>query len=256
MEQVKASPQAHKALNYNKVSIDSGTIESIKWLAILLMTIDHINSYVILPLTGKPYVELFNMGRIAFPLFALVIAYNLARPRSNSDEKRAILSALKRLTIFGLIAVLPYYFATGGRTLPLNIMFTLALATALIYNLRIAADKESRIARYTLYLFTNVLLAISASFVEFSYYGVALIIAAWLFFRYSSSISLVMTLVLIFSLFAVNENHWALLAVPIFTLGYVIEAEIPRINKYAFYAYYPIHLAVIAITVAVYKAYL
>lgn len=256
MEPVRTSPDAPKAIYWDKASIDSGTIESLKWLAVLLMTIDHINSYFIFPLTGKPYVELFNMGRVAFPLFALVIAYNLARPRSNNDEKRAIVSALKRLTIFGVISMLPYYFATSGRTLPLNIMFTLALATALIYNLRIAADKESRFARYTLYFFTNMLFVIGASLVEFSFYGVSLIIAAWLFFRYSSSISLVMTVILTFSLYAVNESHWALLALPIFALGYVMEVKIPRINKYAFYAYYPLHLTVIAVAVALHKAYL
>lgn len=242
-------------ISWQNLKVNDGTIEAIKWLAVLLMTIDHINTFLILPLTGKPYEALFNMGRVAFPLFALVIAYNLARPRTNANERRAILNALLRLTLFGAIATLPYYFATSGRIIPLNIMYTLALGAALIYNLRVAADKESRLARYTLYFLTNLLFIALAAFGEFSFYGVALIVMAWLFFRYSSAIALMLTLTLILSLQTVNGTYWALAAIPVFALGYFVEVKIPRINKYAFYAYYPLHLGLIAAAVALHNLY-
>lgn len=240
-------------VSWHNLKIDNGTIEAIKWLAVIFMTIDHINSYFILPVTGKPYAELFYIGRLAFPLFALVIAYNLARPRTNENERRAMLNALARLTVFGAIATLPYYLATSGRIIPLNIMYTLALATALIYSLRVAADKESKLARYTLYLLTHLLFAALAAFGEFSFYGVALVVSAWLFFRYSSAFALIFSLILIFLLQTVNGTHWALASIPIFAFCYFVEVKIPRINKYVFYAYYPIHLGVIAAAVALHK---
>ncbi len=242
-------------MSWDSLRINDGTIEFIKWIAIACMTIDHINSYFIFPATGKPIVEMFNIGRLAFPLFALVIAYNLARPRSSESERQAIKGALLRLTLFGVIAAIPYFLATGGRTFPLNIMFTLALATAIIYSLRMAADQEKRLYRYTLYFFIHLLFVVTAGFVEFSFYGVGLIVSAWLLFRYSSALALVLATVLTYSLHAINGAHYALLALPIFALGYLVDVKIPRMNKYLFYIYYPAHLAVIALAVGVYKLY-
>lgn len=242
-------------MSWDNLRINDGTVEFIKWLAIAFMTIDHINSYFIFPVTGKPFVELFNIGRLAFPLFALVIAYNLARPRSSEGERQAIKSALLRLTLFGVISAIPYFLATGGRTLPLNIMFTLALATAIIYSLRIASDQEKRLHRYTLYFFIHLLFVVTAGFVEFSFYGVGLIVSAWLLFRYSSALALVFAVILTYSLHAINDTHFALLALPIFALGYFVDVKIPRMNKYLFYIYYPAHLTVIALAVGVYKLY-
>nr|WEG85486.1 trbP [Escherichia coli] len=56
--------------------IADGTIEALKWLALLAMTGDHVNKYLF---NGTlPY--LFEAGRLALPLFVFVLAYNLARP--------------------------------------------------------------------------------------------------------------------------------------------------------------------------------
>lgn len=242
-----------KTSKLDNISISDGTIEAIKWLAVLFMTIDHINSFLIYPITGTPYVEMFSVGRIAFPLFALVLAYNLARPRTEQAESKAIVNAMKRLFIFGLIATVPYYAATDGRTLPLNIMFTLAFATALIYCIRWSSQRQHWFLRYALYFIIHAVFAVGAALVEFSHYGVGLIIMAWLLFRHSSSIALIFTIVLTGSLFYINENLWALMALPIFALGYAVNIKMPRINKYAFYAYYPLHLAILPIIVLLYK---
>ena len=53
-----------------------GTIEGLKWLALVLMTGDHVNKY----LFNATLPVLFEAGRIALPLFVFVLAYNLARP--------------------------------------------------------------------------------------------------------------------------------------------------------------------------------
>jgi hypothetical protein len=43
---------------------------------------------------------------------------------------------------------------------------------------------------------------------------------------------------------AVNRNFWAMTAIPVIFLAPQIKLNIPRI-RYAFYIYYPAHLAVI-----------
>ncbi len=53
----------------------NGTVELLKWLALLFMTLDHFNKYVY---NGTiPY--LFEIGRLAMPLFSFAFAYNLKK---------------------------------------------------------------------------------------------------------------------------------------------------------------------------------
>jgi len=58
------------------VAVSDGTLEALKWLALLLMVADHTNKYLLHDASHT----LFNAGRIAMPLFVFVLAYNLARP--------------------------------------------------------------------------------------------------------------------------------------------------------------------------------
>jgi len=244
-----------KKEGWHELKLSDGSVEAIKWLAVLCMTIDHLNWFLLYPATGVLSPVLYNIGRVAFPLFALLIAYNLARPRTNDNERRALLSALKRLLIFGVLSIYPYYLASSGITVPLNIMFALGLSVGLIYCLRIGADKKNRLARYSIYFFTHAIFALLAGLVEYSHYGAALIVSAWLLFRYESAIALLATLTFVFSLQAINVTPWALAAIPIFILGSVVEIKLPRVNKYVFYAYYPLHLLFITGIAAAYKAF-
>ena len=53
------------------IVIADGALEALKWLGIVLMTIDHINKY----LNGGHSALMFDLGRIALPLFGFVLAY-------------------------------------------------------------------------------------------------------------------------------------------------------------------------------------
>ncbi len=64
------------SLSLPRLVIANGTIEALKWVALLLMTADHVNKY----LFNETLPFLFEAGRIAMPLFVFVLAYNLARP--------------------------------------------------------------------------------------------------------------------------------------------------------------------------------
>ena len=56
--------------------VADGTLEALKWLALVLMALDHTNKF----LFKEKLPVLFEMGRLAMPTFAFVLAYNLTRP--------------------------------------------------------------------------------------------------------------------------------------------------------------------------------
>ena len=108
------------------MSLADGTAEALKWLALVLMVLDHVNQY--LYHSALPWV--FPIARISFPLFGFVLAYNLARPETISNG--AAVRVMKRLAIFALIAAIPHSIL-DGRFFPMNILATLLVATGTVY---------------------------------------------------------------------------------------------------------------------------
>ena len=87
--------------------ISDGSLETLKWIALVLMTGDHVNKYLFnatLPL-------LFEAGRVALPLFVFVLAYNLARPDVMAREVYG--RTMKRLALFGAVASVPFILKTS-----------------------------------------------------------------------------------------------------------------------------------------------
>ena len=90
-----------------RLELSSGTLEALKWLALLLMTLDHVNKHLL----HASVPELFAVGRLALPLFGFVLGYNLARPgvlASGGYSRTA-----RRLAIFASLATIPF-IALGG----------------------------------------------------------------------------------------------------------------------------------------------
>ena len=112
-----------------RVELSDGAVETMKWLGLVLMTADHAQKYGLMPTVPGVY----EAGRMAFPLFGIVLAYNLARVQSH-DRARYV-RVLTRLLIYGAMASIPF-IALGGLGLgwwPLNCMFTLAVAAYIMY---------------------------------------------------------------------------------------------------------------------------
>lgn len=89
----------------------------LKFIAMFTMLIDHIG-YLFFP----TQIWLRVIGRIAFPIFAFLIARGY---RFTSDKKKYAI----RLLIFGFISQVPYHFFAPGKW---NIMFTLLIGLILI----------------------------------------------------------------------------------------------------------------------------
>ena len=108
------------------LELSSGSLEALKWLALLLMTLDHVNKYLL----HASVPELFAAGRLALPQFGFVLGYNLARPGAPASGGYS--RTARRLGIFGSIATIPV-IALGGLGWgwwPFNFMATLLVATS------------------------------------------------------------------------------------------------------------------------------
>ena len=209
-----------------RLFIADGTIEFLKWLGVVLMTVDHVNKY----LFNETSAAVFAAGRLAMPIFAFVLAYNLARP--DTQARGVYQRTSMRLIAFGLLAT-PAFVALGGLLAggyPLNIMFTLLTATAVMYLL----DRGAKLAAAAAFV-------VGGALVEFWWPAVGFALAIWLYARTPSWRSLVLGIACCASLQVINGNFWALASLPIFLATAQFDPVVPRL-RWAFYAYYPLHL--------------
>lgn len=214
--------------------LTSGTLEALKWLAVLSMTIEHVNRYLL----GNAYPVMYHMGRLAMPLFCLVLAYNLARPEAIAGH--AAVRVLQRLMLVAVPASLPYLelnFAYGG-WLPLNILFTLAAGTACVLLL----ERPTRLRQVAAIL----LFGAAGAVVDYGWAGLGLFVSSWYLFRSPSVFWGIALSGFLLWAGAQMQTQWGLVALPVFWLGFYVRVRLPRWRS-ALYYYYPIHFAVIAV---------
>lgn len=217
-----------------RIAIPDSAVEALKWLALVFMTIDHINSYLFDHGVGWMYA----VGRIAMPLFAAVLAYNLARP--GTLARGGYPRAIRHLLLFGVLAT-PQFIAGGGTgdpgsPLPLNILFLFAAAAGYAW----LVDRGTPMAisgAIGVFLIGGLL-------AEFWHPGLGLAVALWHYFRRPSWGAAAAALACWLLLYLVNLNFWALLAIPILLSARHWRLKVPRI-RWAFYVYYPAHIAVL-----------
>jgi len=233
----------------------SGARELLKWIALLLMTGDHVAK--VLDDGYLPVVS--ELGRVAFPLFALVMAYNLAQPGAD------VLKSVRRLLLWGILAQ-PACGLAFGYWVPFNVLLSFALAAAVIWSI------QQR--QWTL---LGMCVLAAPPLVDYNWAGLILVLAAWWMFRLRAvpqapredgtrhgfrhmlehGYARIAALVVAFGpLCWSNGNGWALLALPAVALLANRDFTIPRTGR-AFYIYYVGHLAVLAVlarTMAVHAA--
>ena len=203
--------------------LSNGAREALKWVALVLMTGDHVDAVFF----GRSFGLLSEFGRIAMPLFAVVLAYNLC----GRSEGQGI-AAIRRLALIGALAQ-PFHAWAFGFALPVNILFTYALGIAVYYTWR-----RSRWAAL-------VLLVIGGPWVDFQWSGVLLMAALLGYFsdrdvRWLWAVGAAMV-----GLCLYNGNTWALLAAPIVLVARHVDVQLPR-WRWLFPAYYAGHLALLA----------
>ena len=103
-------------------SARNGALDLVKWLAMLSMLLDHLR------LLWPELHSLFIPGRLAFPLFCLAIAANVARARTGQLVSESNARYLGYMLVYALIAEVVYRPISPLGTL--NVMFTLVLGLA------------------------------------------------------------------------------------------------------------------------------
>lgn len=196
--------------------------EWLKWTALVLMTGDHVNK--VLLHDSQPWLS--EAARAVFPIFALILVYNLHAHRDPAALRRA----MQRLALAALIAQ-PFHAWAFGYWLPFNVLATLWLGL--------------RIMQAPLHV--GVLLFVFGGyFVDYQWFGLGVILGAAYMLRNSDTWH--GPAVLGFSvtaLWAINGNAWAVLALLLVWLLRNAQGEFPR-GRWTFLAYYVGHLGLLA----------
>ena len=216
----------------------------LKIIAIISMTIDHMGVILIYPkINLMPdeakklyylYIAIRIIGRIAFPIFAFLIAEGALKTAN-------IKKYLSRLLLFALISEIPYDIATNGRIFDMgsqNIFWTLAAGLGIIMLI-----KNKKYTGRLKAIILSVSLCVVSSFLSFSLGGIMLILSFYIF-RYDEKrlIPSVFISTFIMTMTSSLLQLFSLLAGPFI---YLYNGKRGGVNKYLFYVYYPLHLLVL-----------
>lgn len=210
-----------------RVTFSDGSLEALKWIALVLMTGDHINGYLL----NWSHPWIFNAARVVMPIFGFILAYNLTRETTTPDTYRRI---LKRLGIAAVCAT-PAFFHFHHYW-PLNVLATLWLFVAIAYCVEYRPRGAIAIA--------TLGFVVGGSLVEFWWFGLAVCLSAWWFLKAPSSMRAMIVVVCVCFMAVVNRNLYALAALPLLGVAYLLPMHVPRLRN-IFYAYYPAHLTVV-----------
>lgn len=148
-----------------ELAFSDGRLDLMKILAFSIMVLDHTNKWLL----HDQFVWLTELGRVAFPLFALVFAYNLAvhltRPRK----------FVSRTLLYGALAQWPFTLLVGhgmvGGTC-VNILFVFLLAWAIRYLW--ACGSIGQVSSTVLFIIGSI----AATSASFSWAGIAFVLFA------------------------------------------------------------------------------
>ncbi|MBQ4530507.1 MAG: conjugal transfer protein TraX [Lachnospiraceae bacterium] len=219
---------------------------ALKTIAVITMLIDHIGASVIWEyvntLQGDErdiwntiYMIMRFIGRIAFPIYCFFIVEGL-------EHTRSVKKYITRLAVFAFISEIPFDYAImGGMTFKYqNVFFTLTIGLLCIWCLK---EIEARISeqgkQMMLKVFVIFIMAMAAELLKTDYSGFGVVMIALLYLLRKQKKRQCITGAIGFC--------WEVTAIFSFVLIYFYNGQKGRkINKYFFYAFYPVHLAILA----------
>ena len=209
---------------------------ALKVIALISMVIDHIALYLMEHGTVL-YETMRCVGRIAFPVFAFLIAEGFIHTRSRYRYFFTLLG-------FAVISEIPWYLLNGADGTH-NVMFTLALGVATLMVLENFLQRSLVLG----FLWTFGMAGLAFWFgVDYEWRGILVIVIFYLFngydhsFIYSRGLQFFCIFVLMIH-YGVIGSVMACIILYVYngTRGFVQGS----IAKYGFYAFYPVHLIVI-----------
>lgn len=213
--------------------IADGSLEALKWVALVLMLGDHINKYLLHEASGS----LYALGRMVMPIFGFVLMHNLCRPAALARDVHV--RVMKRLVVFGVLSTPASAYLVGWW--PLNILFTLFMATLIVY-LWERGGATQRLLAVAVFVFGGAL-------VEFWWPALLCCLGAWAFLKKPTAWRLALWAMATVSLAVINGNFAAVIALLLICGATRVDIPMPRM-RWVFYAFYPAHLTALALLLA------
>lgn len=213
------------AIPQSRVQLDNAALLSLKLIAFGLMVGDHLDTMVF----GGALGIHASLGRVVFPLFALVLGLNLAR----SDDWLSLLTrTAPRLAAIGVVATPIYAHLMGW--VHFNVLFTLAAGVVAVAFVQrgwwLAAASTVIAAGWT---------------VDYGSLGVLAVLGAWMASRLGLPLLVAAAWVSV-AVVPVNGSLWSLLVLPLVAAAAQVQGDAPRF-AWLFWAGYPAHLVAIAL---------
>ena len=211
---------------------------ALKVIAMISMVIDHIALYL-MEYGTVLYETMRCIGRIAFPVFAFLIAEGFIHTKSRYRYFFTLLG-------FAVISEIPWYLLNGADGTH-NVMFTLALGVATLMVLENLLQRSMVLG----FLWTLGMAGLASWLgVDYEWRGILVIVISYLyntyahFFPYSRGMQFFCTFVFMMQ-YGVIGVVMACMIIYLYggTRGFVQGS----IAKYGFYAFYPIHLFFLSI---------
>jgi hypothetical protein len=222
------------------VSLAGGRREELKWLAAGLMVVDHVNGYLL----GSAYPVLYALGRLAFPIFAMVLAWNLAEAGEGAKGR-----VLERLLIFGVLAqpftmllrypLMPGFPGPGPVWWQGNVLFTFAVGIGVV----LALGREAKPGVQHV-LLAAVLFVVGGLLVDFRWAGVGFFVTAYYLFVQRSSTALLVFLAANLALAVENGSFASVFALVCVAAAFGSVSRCERPSGF-FYWFYPAHLSLV-----------
>ena len=208
------------------------------WLAIIAMTLEHMFRFIWPESALTPWAQ--AMGRIAFPLFAAIIAWHLV----HNSQKPALYGL--RVLVIGAVSQIPY--ATVISAEKLNICFTLGFSMLAL----IAVERIKTQSLQVLAAAVALVLATAARpYIEYGLWGLLLVPAFAIAFRHRDR--LISTVPALTMCALINSAPSSvvisvLTGCGIFYAAHFSPSQLPRppLPRWLRLAWYPLHLGAIA----------
>lgn len=218
-----------------KIPTFSGSV--LKIIAIVSMVIDHC-AYFLMDNNSTLYEAMRCVGRIAFPVFAFLIAEGFAYTH---NRKRYF----TRLLVFAVISEVSWYLLNGADGTH-NVMFTLALGVVALAVLE-KLKENSVLCGITI---LSIAYLATWSGVDYEWRGILMILVFNLLRNQNDNLPFpygrMMQLLCAFPLMMHYGSIGALLAcMTIFLYDGARRFIKGNVAKYGFYAFYPVHLLLI-----------
>ena len=219
---------------------------TLKTIALISMTIDHIG-FFLLPSDSIIYLVCRIIGRIAFPIFAFMIAQGFLHTKNRRNY------AL-RLFIFALIVevifiLLYFYTSINYSIIPLGDGYAFSIAWTLLVGLIGLMVLHSK--HKGLYILLIPLVVLSY-FLQYSFYGFLMILLFGLKLSMDKKINYfnILTLGFVFYPLLLGSDFTEVNTVQLFALAalgfiYLYNGEKGKGYRYMFYIYYPLHIVIL-----------